>query len=205
MKSIRPFFFCLLLVYPSLAKDEAKLPRQIVEALVEASCIDCHDADTKTALNFNELSFDLTDADAFRMWEKVHDMVDSGEMPPEKKPRPDPNLKSPALKSLHQHLHHLLVSMACCGPCLTWYCSPLCGSFLHQTVIHGELSLDGEQYAQLLRLLITIYCKTAFKHDSNDVSAPLDPNIRLKFQTLTRRNMEIRIYFVWWCMVYIYI
>ena len=75
-----------------------------VESLVEASCFDCHDADTKTTLNLDALSFDLTDADAFRMWEKVYDMIDSGEMPPEKKPRPDPKLKNDALASLHQHL-----------------------------------------------------------------------------------------------------
>ena len=35
VKSIHPFFFCLLLVYPGFAKDEAKLPRQSVESLVE--------------------------------------------------------------------------------------------------------------------------------------------------------------------------
>ena len=97
--------FCsLLLVCPGFAKDEATLPRQSVESLVEASCFDCHDADTKTALNFDELSFDLTDADAFRTWEKVYDMIDSGEMPPKKKPRPDPKLKNDALASLHKHL-----------------------------------------------------------------------------------------------------
>ncbi|NRB73414.1 MAG: DUF1592 domain-containing protein [Verrucomicrobiales bacterium] len=98
--------FCLLLLVSfGFAKDET-LPRPSVEALVEASCMDCHDADTKTALNFDELSFDLTDTDAFRMWEKVYDVIDSGEMPPKKKPRPDPKLKADALQSLHQHLRH---------------------------------------------------------------------------------------------------
>ena len=78
--------------------------RPSVEALVDASCIDCHDSDTKTALNFDDLSFDLTDPDAFRLWENVYDRIDSGEMPPENKPRPDLKLKSDALESLHQNL-----------------------------------------------------------------------------------------------------
>jgi len=85
-------------------KSAAIFPRQPVETLVEASCIECHDADTKTALNFDELSFDLANADAFRTWEKVFDMIESGEMPPEKKPRPDPNYRKGALDSLRRHL-----------------------------------------------------------------------------------------------------
>lgn len=86
------------------ANSEATLPRQSVEALVETSCIDCHDSSTKTALNFDDLSFDLADADAFRMWENIYNKIDSGEMPPKKKPRPNSKLKNDALKSLHQNL-----------------------------------------------------------------------------------------------------
>ena len=86
------------------ANSEATLPRQFVEALVETSCIDCHDSSTKTALNFDDLSFDLADADAFRMWKNIYDKIDSGEMPPKKKPRPNPKLKNDALESLHQNL-----------------------------------------------------------------------------------------------------
>ena len=94
----------LLLVCSGSSKDEATLPRQTVEALVEASCFDCHDSDTKTALNFDELSFDLADPEAFRMWEKVFNQIDSGEMPPEKRPRPEPNAKQAALDALSRHL-----------------------------------------------------------------------------------------------------
>jgi len=85
-------------------KSAAILPRQPVEALVEASCIECHDADTKTAMNFDELGFDLANADAFRRWEKVFDKIESGEMPPERKPRPDPKYRKGALDSLRRHL-----------------------------------------------------------------------------------------------------
>jgi len=90
--------------WPSSKESGASLLRQSVERLVEASCIDCHDADTKTALNFEDLGFDLANADAFRMWENVYDMIESGEMPPKKKARPDQGQKKAALASLHRHL-----------------------------------------------------------------------------------------------------
>ncbi|MCP4211850.1 MAG: sulfatase-like hydrolase/transferase, partial [Halieaceae bacterium] len=72
--------------------------------LVEASCIDCHDADTKTQLNFEELGHDLSDATTFRQWVKIFDRVEKGEMPPAKEPQPDVVLKEKALKSLGSHL-----------------------------------------------------------------------------------------------------
>ncbi|MDG1149952.1 MAG: DUF1587 domain-containing protein, partial [Akkermansiaceae bacterium] len=85
-------------------KRGTSLLRQSLEPLIESSCIECHDADTKTALNFENLGFDLENEDAFRMWESVYDMIESGEMPPKKKPRPDPDSKKAALATLHQHL-----------------------------------------------------------------------------------------------------
>ena len=78
--------------------------------LVEASCIDCHDRDTETALDFEALTFDLATPEVFRMWEKVFDMVASREMPPEKKPRPDPDQRNAALDSLHRHLRDASVA-----------------------------------------------------------------------------------------------
>lgn len=72
--------------------------------LVEASCIDCHDRDTETALNFETLTYDLAKPEVFRMWEKVFDQVESGEMPPEKKPHPNPAKKKAALAVLGQRL-----------------------------------------------------------------------------------------------------
>jgi hypothetical protein len=72
--------------------------------LVEASCIDCHDANTDTPLNLEKIGHDLSDPNTFRQWVKIFDQVDSGEMPPKKKKRPDPTLKNKALTTLHQHL-----------------------------------------------------------------------------------------------------
>ena len=42
-----------------------------VTPLVEASCIDCHDSDTDTPLNFEKLGHDLSDAATFRKWVKI--------------------------------------------------------------------------------------------------------------------------------------
>ena len=72
--------------------------------LVEASCIDCHDADTDTPLNFEKLGHALSDAATFRQWVKIFDRVDKGEMPPKKKKRPDPILKNKALPVLEAAL-----------------------------------------------------------------------------------------------------
>ena len=49
--------------------------KEALAPLVEASCIDCHDADTKTVLNFGDLGFDLADADTYDAWEKVLSLI----------------------------------------------------------------------------------------------------------------------------------
>ena len=78
--------------------------KDAVRPLIEASCIDCHDVDTDTPLNLEKVGHDLSDPNTFRQWVKIFDQVDSGEMPPKKKKRPDPTLKNKALTTLHQHL-----------------------------------------------------------------------------------------------------
>lgn len=75
-----------------------------VAPLIDASCLECHDRDTKTALNLEALTLDLADPEVFRIWETVFDQIESGEMPPEKKPRPDPVKKKAALDSLGHQL-----------------------------------------------------------------------------------------------------
>ena len=85
-------------------KRGTSLPKQSLEPLIVASCIDCHDSDTKTALNFEELRFDVGNPETFRIWENVYDMIESGEMPPKKKARPDPGHRKAALLSLKRDL-----------------------------------------------------------------------------------------------------
>ena len=64
-------------------------------------CLDCHDAESKRGdFDLSSLKLDLTNADNFARWVKVHDRIESGEMPPAKKARPDAADKAKALASL---------------------------------------------------------------------------------------------------------
>ena len=58
-------------------------------AFFEQHCYDCHDAESKKGgLDLTALTLRLDDRANFATWEKVHDRIASGEMPPKKKARP---------------------------------------------------------------------------------------------------------------------
>lgn len=58
-------------------------------AFFEQHCADCHDAESKKGgLDLTALTLKLDDRANFATWEKVHDRIASGEMPPKKKARP---------------------------------------------------------------------------------------------------------------------
>src|SRR5690349_16562787 len=72
---------------------------------LDAHCAECHDADLKKAgLDFAALPFDLAQPTNFDKWVLVHDRVNNGEMPPKKKPRPEPAELAVFLKSLSSSL-----------------------------------------------------------------------------------------------------
>ena len=75
-----------------------------VGALVDSSCIHCHDESGDTDLDFESLGHDLGDPGTFRMWEKVFERTTSGEMPPESEDRPDAEELKRALMSLKKGL-----------------------------------------------------------------------------------------------------
>ncbi|MFT6617757.1 MAG: hypothetical protein ACJASX_000643 [Limisphaerales bacterium] len=93
----------LLVVAPVFAS--AAQFQKTVAPLIESHCIDCHDADTKTPLNFEKLGFNLDDKETFAAWEKIFDRVTKGEMPPAKKKRPDKDLLDSSLAGLRENLH----------------------------------------------------------------------------------------------------
>lgn len=72
--------------------------------LLSDSCLACHDADTDTGLNLEDLRFALEDGTAFRKWEQIFDRVRTGEMPPPTEEQPAPELRSSALDELHTAL-----------------------------------------------------------------------------------------------------
>ena len=74
-------------------------------AFFEKHCISCHNADVKEGnLNLDALAFDSANADSFTRWVKLHDRIESGEMPPKKSKRPEATEKAAVLKSLSQKL-----------------------------------------------------------------------------------------------------
>jgi mono/diheme cytochrome c family protein len=55
----------------------------------ERHCYNCHDADTKeSGLDLTALPLQLSARENLARWEKIHDRIAAGEMPPKKKPRP---------------------------------------------------------------------------------------------------------------------
>ncbi len=75
-----------------------------VAPLLERSCLGCHDGETGTPLDLEGAGFDLSDPDAFRVWEKVFDRVSKGEMPPASEPRPERKHVETALAALKTDL-----------------------------------------------------------------------------------------------------
>jgi hypothetical protein len=71
-----------------------------VAPLVDRSCIRCHGNRTATPLSITRLSHDLTDARTFRTWQRIHDRIANGEMPPPEAPKPEAELIEAALASL---------------------------------------------------------------------------------------------------------
>ena len=77
---LRPVAFLLLLAVPAAAQPAKFL---------DAHCLDCHSGKTPQAgLDLAALKYDLDKPEVFARWVKVFDQIESGAMPPKKKPRP---------------------------------------------------------------------------------------------------------------------
>lgn len=91
---------CIVLLAPL---SESRGTELVV--FIEAHCLACHDSTTKEAgLDLSTLKLDLTDADNFARWVKIHDRIESGEMPPKKQPRPAVADREAVTKSLKASL-----------------------------------------------------------------------------------------------------
>jgi Protein of unknown function (DUF1592)/Protein of unknown function (DUF1588)/Protein of unknown function (DUF1587)/Protein of unknown function (DUF1585)/Protein of unknown function (DUF1595) len=74
------------------------------DTLIQSSCIECHDANTETRLDFTTLGKDFENAESFRKWVHVFDRVKSGDMPPPEENQPSDAARIKALSYLENEL-----------------------------------------------------------------------------------------------------
>ena len=94
----------VLLVVGQVSSPVAEAFEADVKPLVETACAPCHRAGMATPLDIESLGFDLGDAATFRAWQRIHDRVENGEMPPPGAPPPDAAVVETALGSLKRAL-----------------------------------------------------------------------------------------------------
>jgi len=80
-------------------------PPKAIETFLSQHCYECHDdATDKGDLNLLDLEFAPDQYENFLVWQRVFDMVDSGDMPPKDEARPDADKASAFLEELKQPL-----------------------------------------------------------------------------------------------------
>src|SRR5437016_5047916 len=93
-----------LAVLSAILLPTAALAQQ-PSAYFEKYCVECHDATAKRGgLDLTALKLDLANPDNFARWQKVHDRIEAGEMPPRKQKRPPADETAAALNTLHIQL-----------------------------------------------------------------------------------------------------
>ena len=75
-----------------------------VARLLEVSCLGCHDVETETPLDLENLGYDLEDRGTFRKWVRVFERLKAGEMPPRGTRRPPRRVVDAALGALERDL-----------------------------------------------------------------------------------------------------
>src|ERR1700689_672551 len=89
MSSVRPVFASIVLLLLVAPGHAAGLPGP-TRAFIQAHCMDCHDADSARAgFRIDLLTDDFTAGNNAGLWNEVMNKINSGQMPPKKKPRPD--------------------------------------------------------------------------------------------------------------------
>ncbi len=92
-----------LLCFMILCSTSAAFAQQ--ESFLKKHCFECHDAESKQGgLDLTSLKVELANADNFAKWVKIHDRIESGEMPPKAQPRPPVADKEAVTKSLKAEL-----------------------------------------------------------------------------------------------------
>lgn len=83
-------------------------PPAVITTLITEHCLHCHGPETPAGrLRLDTLSADLDNDSVSRLWEKVHDRISSGTMPPASEARPPLTLVQQSVTELHQRLHEV--------------------------------------------------------------------------------------------------
>src|SRR5215471_6369526 len=76
-----------------------------IRPFLEQHCVSCHGPSTaKAGLRLDTLVAEFADPEKARAWQKVLDRVQSGEMPPKKRPRPPQAEVRQAVAWVHENL-----------------------------------------------------------------------------------------------------
>jgi mono/diheme cytochrome c family protein len=85
--------------------EPAKPDPVAIRPFLEQHCVDCHGPTTvKAGLRLDTLKAEFDDPEKARVWQKVLDRVQAGEMPPKKQPRPPQADTKQALAWMHENL-----------------------------------------------------------------------------------------------------
>src|ERR1700722_12364463 len=87
---MKPSVFAgIVLLFLSPCAHAAGLPKS-TSAFIQSHCFDCHDADSARAVfRIDLLTDDFTAGNNAGLWNEVMNKINSGQMPPKKKARPD--------------------------------------------------------------------------------------------------------------------
>ena len=101
-KAVSSALFAALLVLPGTVA--ARSLEADVARLLDVSCLRCHDVETETPLDLENLGYDLDDRGIFRKWVRVFERLEAGEMPPAGTRRPPRRVVDAALGALARDL-----------------------------------------------------------------------------------------------------
>ncbi|MEW4490878.1 DUF1592 domain-containing protein [Thalassoglobus sp. JC818] len=88
----------------SVSNARGETPSLIREFLT-THCLDCHSGESAEAgFDLDSLAFSLDDSTVFDRWEKAHDKVERGEMPPKDVDQPSDSERGVLLQQLSKHL-----------------------------------------------------------------------------------------------------
>jgi hypothetical protein len=95
----------LLVAFPA-APVTALAAEADLRGFLENHCLECHDSSAKKGgLDLDTLPLTLDDPECFRLWERVHDRIAAGEMPPKSNEPPSLEEAAPILATLDTKLH----------------------------------------------------------------------------------------------------